>query len=235
MKILALESTSSVCSVSISEDEKQIAEININAKNTHSENLLPSVEQLLRFSGTSISEIDLFSYSAGPGSFTGVRIGAATVKGLAFGKNKPCVAVPSLFALARGLYEFDGIICPVILARKTQVYNSLFECSGGKTVRLCDDRVIEISDLEKELSKYTGRNIYLTGDGYVICRENLNNIAISPTPQRLILPSAYCVSLAALDIYLSGHASDDKKIFPSYLRLSQAEREREERLKGNII
>lgn len=235
MKILAIESTASVCSVSISEDEKLIAELNINTQNKHSENLLPSIEQIIRFSGINISEIDLYSYSAGPGSFTGVRIGSATIKGLAFGKNKPCAAVSSLYALAQGLQDFDGILCPVILARKTQVYNALFECSCNKIKRICDDRVIDVSVLEEELLNIKDKAIYLTGDGYSLCKERFSKININSVPPKLRIQSAYNVALSALDIYKLGRASDDKKIFPSYLRLSQAEREREEKLKGNVI
>jgi tRNA threonylcarbamoyladenosine biosynthesis protein TsaB len=144
MKILSLDTTAEVCTAAICEDKRLIAEMTVNTGNTHSQTLLPVVEQLLKISETSFDDIDCYACSTGPGSFTGVRIGVATVKGIAYGKNKPCISVSTLEALAYNLIGFDGIICPVMNARRNQVYNALFECKNSKLTRLCEDRALLI-------------------------------------------------------------------------------------------
>ena len=151
LRILALDSTADVSSVAVCEGEKLLSEITINTGNTHSQTLLPSVEMALKLAELSVDDVDLFTCSVGPGSFTGVRIGVATVKGLAFGKDKPCVPVSTLDALAYNLRGYNGIICPVMNARRMQVYNALFRCENGILTRLCDDRAISIAELEAEL------------------------------------------------------------------------------------
>ena len=125
MKILALDSTAAVCSCAVCEDEKILSVFTVNSGNTHSETLLPMIEASLRMLSLEVCDIDLFAFSEGPGSFTGVRIGAATLKGLAFGRNKPCVGVSTLKALASNLSGMSGIVCPVMNARRNQVYLSL--------------------------------------------------------------------------------------------------------------
>ena len=164
MKILALDTTAEVCTAAVCDDKRLIAEMTVNTGNTHSETLLPVVEQILKISETSLEDIELFSCSTGPGSFTGVRIGVATVKGIAYGKNKPCVSVSTLDALAYNLIGLEGIICPVMNARRNQVYNALFECKNGEIERLCDDRALSIEELDEELSSMD-KPIYLVGDG----------------------------------------------------------------------
>ena len=130
MLILALDSTAQVGSVALCEDEKLIAEYTLNTGHTHSETLLPMVESVLKISGYTVDDVELFVCTAGPGSFTGVRIGAATVKGIAFGKDKPCIGVSTLEALALNGVALDGILCPCMNARRQQVYNALFDCDG---------------------------------------------------------------------------------------------------------
>ena len=147
MKILAIDSTAIVASVAICDDEKLAALYTVNNGNTHSETLLPMVESALAQSKLTVDDIGLFAVSAGPGSFTGVRIGAATIKGLAFGRDIPCVGVSTLEALAYNLKGSSGIICPVMNARRNQVYNALFRFEGEKLVRLCPDRAIAVKDL----------------------------------------------------------------------------------------
>lgn len=235
MKILAIDTSSAICSAAVCEDSKLISEININTQNTHSEILLPSVERLLKLSDLKIDDIDLFACAAGPGSFTGVRIGAATVKGLAFARNKPCAAVSSVEALAVNLSCFDGILCPVINARRMHVYNAVFVCKDGIYQRLTPDRLIAIEELERELENHRAqydRDIYLSGDGYELCAENFthtdikNNLYLS---RKLSLQSAYSIGLAALTMYNRRQTVSDRDILPSYLRPSQAERERKEK------
>ena len=163
MKILSLDTTAQVCSAAICDENELIAEITVNTGNTHSQTLLPAVEQILKISELCIDDIDAFACSTGPGSFTGVRIGVATVKGIAYGKNKPCVSVSTLEALAYNLKGYDGIICPVMNARRNQVYNALFEWKDGALVRLCPDRALSIDELDDELAG-SEKSVYLCGD-----------------------------------------------------------------------
>ncbi len=229
MKILSLDSTALVCSVAVSDGDKLISEITINTGNTHSETLLPAVENALRLSNTYIDDIDVFACSVGPGSFTGVRIGTATVKGIAYGKNKPCVAVSTLDALAENLSSFEGILCPVMNARRGQVYNALYRCESGVITRLCPDRAISVDELDRELSRYS-EPIYLCGDGYDITLKGSKQTKFADVPMRLRLQSAYSVCVCALRKYERGEYVTDKELAPTYLRPSQAERERMERL-----
>ncbi len=234
IKILALDSTAEVSTVAVCQGKKLIADITLNTGNTHSQTLLPAVEQALKMAELSVNDIDVFACSTGPGSFTGVRIGVATIKGIAYGKNKPCVSVSTLEALAYNLIGINGIICPVMNARRSQVYNALFKCNEGVITRLCVDRAISISELDHELSDTDG-NIYLCGDGYEITEKGFNKTKISFVPQRYRYQSAYSVAQIALKKYESNDFLTDAKFAPIYLRPSQAERERQERLDKESI
>ncbi len=229
MKILSLDTTAIVCSAALCEDSELIAEITLNTGNTHSETLLPSIEQTLRLCQTSVDDIDMFACTTGPGSFTGVRIGVATLKGIAYGKNKPCVSVSTLEALAYNLHGYSGIICPVMNARRNQVYNALFDCQDGKLRRLTPDRALGIDELDSELALFD-KPIYLCGDGYDITVDGLSKTKVSYVPERMRLQSAYSVACIALERYKAGETVTDRSIAPVYLRPSQAERERNERL-----
>ena len=241
MLILALDSTAQVGSVALCEDEKLIAEYTLNTGHTHSETLLPTVEFLLKSCGVTVDDIDLFACTAGPGSFTGVRIGAATVKGLAFGKGKPCVGVSTLEALATNARAFEGIICPCMNARRQQVYNALFESKDGKLTRLCEDRALAIEDLLKEVSEYAPeKRIYLVGDGAELVMDFdefgeqfpvLDGCMIL-LGERLRNQSGYSVALVALEAYRNGNVCTDAELAPVYLRPSQAERMRMEKMKN---
>ena len=233
MKILGLDSTANICTAAICEDNKLIAEIKVNAGNTHSETLLPAIEQILTLSGTDIDDVELFACSVGPGSFTGVRIGAATIKGLAFGKNLPCCEISALAALAQNLSCFDGILCPVINARRMQVYNALFSCRDGVIVRLTPDRAISVEELDAELSQYNEK-IYMSGDGYDICKKAFKTTSTENVPENMKIQSGYSVCVCALEDYKNNNIVTDKELSPSYLRLSQAERERNEKLNSGV-
>lgn len=230
MKILSLDSTAIVSTVAVCEDEKLLAQFTLNNGNTHSETLLPMIESCLKLLKLNTDDIDLFACSAGPGSFTGVRIGAATIKGLAFGKGKPCAGVSSLEALAYNLKEIDGLICPVMNARRSQLYNALFICEGGNLRRICEDRLISVFDLEEELKKYTDMPIYLCGDGYDIAKGAFTSVSTKSTPTSQQYQSAYSVALCAYDASKQDLLSTDRELSPTYLRASQAERERLEKL-----
>ena len=234
MKILALDSSAVVGSVALCEDTRMVAHYTLNTGNTHSQTLLPMIESALGCAEWEIDDLDLFAVSNGPGSFTGVRIGVATVKGLAFGKNIPCAGVSTLEALAYNLRYFNGIICPVMNARRAQVYNALFSCENGVLTRLCPDRAISIAELDEELCSMD-QPIYLVGDGYDITLDGLAKTTVRPVPDELRVQSGYSVALCGLAAYERGEAVDDATLAPVYLRPSQAERERNERLsKENV-
>lgn len=227
MNILALDSTAITAAVAICSDEKLICSYTANNGNTHSENLLPMVESALKLARMTASDIDLFVCSAGPGSFTGVRIGAATLKGLAFGTGKPCAGISTLEALAHNLDIVSGraIISPVMNARRAQVYNALFMIEDGVITRLTEDRVLSVAELEEELlEKYSGLPLYLSGDGYDITRELFKSLSPMKTPEHLIYQNGYSVAMAGLRAFKSGAFTDDMGLSPTYLRPSQAER-----------
>ena len=236
MLILALDSTAQVGSVALCEDEKLIAEYTINTGHTHSETLLPMVESVLKIAGYTVDDVDLFVCTAGPGSFTGVRIGAATVKGIAFGKDKPCIGVSTLEALALNGVALDGILCPSMNARRQQVYNALFDCDGASLSRLCEDRALAISELGNELAeKYPDRAVYLMGDGATLVYDALHDTLgdrLILLPERLIHQSGYNTAMAGLRLYREGVRATDAELAPVYLRPSQAERMRMEKLKN---
>ncbi|MBQ3507082.1 MAG: tRNA (adenosine(37)-N6)-threonylcarbamoyltransferase complex dimerization subunit type 1 TsaB [Clostridia bacterium] len=234
MLILALDSTAQVGSVALCEDETLIAEYTLNTGHTHSETLLPMVESVLKITGYTVDDVDLFVCTAGPGSFTGVRIGAATIKGIAFGKDKPCIGVSTLEALALNGVALDGILCPCMNARRQQVYNALFDCDGTSLTRLCEDRALAITELGEELTtKYPDRPVYLMGDGaklvYDALSKTMGERLILP-PERLIHQSGYNTAQAGLRLYREGIRTTDFELAPVYLRPSQAERVRMEKL-----
>jgi tRNA threonylcarbamoyladenosine biosynthesis protein TsaB len=228
MKILSVDSSATVASVALCEDGRLLAEYTLNNKNTHSETLLPMIESALSFFSLDACDIDLFAVSSGPGSFTGVRIGTATIKGLAFAMDKPCLGVSTLEAIAYNLRFHRGLICPVMNARREQVYTALFRSDGENLTRLMDDSAIAISELDAILAKY-GEEVAFAGDGYDICIRGLKLSAVRPVPERLRHQSAFSVAEVAYKKYLNGDADSDRTLGVDYLRPSQAERERAER------
>ena len=232
MYILALDSTAIAATVALCDNEKMLSLTTVENGNTHSQTLLPMVEQTLARFELRPTDIELYACSAGPGSFTGVRIGASTVKGLAFGTTIPCLGVSTLEALAQNLIGFDGILCPVMNARRNQVYNALFECKDGVITRLCEDRAIALADLDAELAALPDAPVYLAGDGYDLALSYLKTSAdrIRKTPVVLRTQNAYSVAQVALALYDNGVRTNDRELVPVYLRPCQAERERMERL-----
>ncbi len=232
MKILAIDTSAVIASCALCEDDTPIAVYSQKAGLNHSETMLPMVKNLLDNTKTDISEIDLFAVSAGPGSFTGIRIGIATVKGLAFGQNKPCVGVSTLEAMAKtiGTFAVDAIISPVMDARRNQLYNALFEVRGDKLLRLTPDRTVDAGELMRELDSMD-RPVYFVGDGYDLVTK-MNPPFQKPTPPAYRWQNAYGVAAVARSMYQD---AEDKSVFtdkllrPEYLRLPQAEREAAER------
>lgn len=229
MIILAFDSSALTASVALCDGERLLGEITLNNGNTHSETLLPMAEFLLSQSNRTVKDVDLFAVSAGPGSFTGVRIGVATVKGLAFSTGKPCFGVSTLEALAYNLNVLDGIVVPVMNARRGQVYTAIFRFRNGIAERLMEDSAIAISELDERLSIYE-TPICPVGDGYEIIKNGLTH-PIREIPERLRHQSAYSVASIARKAYEAGERPSDRELAPTYLRLSQAERERTEREK----
>ena len=232
MKIFACDSTAKTASVALCEDNILLAEFTQNGGNTHSETLLPMTEVLLNSMKTDIDEIDIFAVSEGPGSFTGVRIGAATVKGFAHRKDKPCIGVSTLEALATNLaFGENKIIIPVMDARRGQFYTAKFAFKDGELIRLCDDMAQSFEDFLTEVHEL-GSKVYLCGDGYSAARKLLGDEYSYETPEKLRYQSAYSVAQIAYKKYLDGDRTSAEELRPTYLRLPQAERDRLEKTKG---
>ena len=228
MLILALESSAKAASVALMEDESLIAQYSQCCGLTHSRTLLPMVEDMLKNTEKKIADVDLIAVAHGPGSFTGIRIGVSTVKGLAWASDKKCVGVSTLEAMAWHGVSAGGLICPVMDARRSQVYNALFETDGnGRPVRLTEDRAVSLAELAGELKDYECAPL-LVGDGAKLTYDYLTNegTACRMAPANLLYQSAWGVGMAALG--KDAGSADD--LLPVYLRLSQAERERQERL-----
>ena len=230
MLILAFDSTAKTASVALTENEKLLADFVYDNGLTQSELLLPMAEDALKMVGRSFSDVDLFACNVGPGSFTGVRIGVALVKGLAFNGNTPCVPVSTLEALAEGLVPLsDGILCPCMDARKGQVYNALFLSKGGNLTRLTEDRAISLTDLKNELATlYKEKPIRLAGDGYDIAYEALSDagLQILPTPELLKRQNAYTTARVGYRLACNGKTVSPATLSPLYLRMPQAESDR---------
>lgn len=221
MKILAAECSATPVSCAISIDGSIVEHSFANLKITHSQTLLPMMVKMLKKANLKPDDIDCFAVSAGPGSFTGVRIGISAIKGLAAPKNTKCIGVSTLLAMAYNYIDTDCIICSVMDARCNQVYNALFEIQGGAVKRLTDDRALMCDELMAELrEKYNGKKIIIVGDGaYLFADAVSDNIVLSHEERRY--QTAVGVILAAD----CENAVTPDKLLPTYLRLPQAERE----------
>ena len=234
MIVLGIESSAAVSSVCLTEDEKPLAIFSLYSTREHSVSLLPMIEETLEKCGKALCDVDLLCASDGPGSFTGIRIGISTVKGLAFSSDIPCVGVSSLESMAYLFSGVSGYVLPLLDARRGTVYSSLFRTDGeGNVKRLTDDAIFSISDLPGLLPE--GR-IFLTGDAVEAAKAVIPPDRISPSPALLKGPSAYGVALCGLHKYLglSEKERDAAKggdgISPLYLRKTLPERLREEKV-----
>lgn len=230
MKILALESSATACSAALCEDEKLIAQTYQNNGLTHSVTLMPMTTSLLSGCGLTLEDVDVIAVAAGPGSFTGLRIGVAAAKGLAWPGNKPCAACSTLESMAWNLAGFQGEVCTAMDARRKQVYNARFRVDGLQPHRITPDRAISLEDLVAEL-KGTETTQIVVGDGAELCYDALTAAGI-PTklaPPNLRMQSAWGVARLALEQARAGHTLTPGELNPVYHRLSQAERERLER------
>lgn len=231
MRILGIECTASPVSCAVFEDGRIKAEYFLNLKTTHSQTLLPMVESVLKLSGIGIGDIDVIAATAGPGSFTGVRIGISAVKGLAFAQNTPCVPISTLEAMAYGLTGCDGIVCACMDARCNQVYNAIFEVKDGVVSRFCFDRALMIEELYAELEKIYEKNrektIFIVGDGADLFYNSIKDrdVPVCLAPEHLKRQRASGVCMAALSKAQNGETVCPEELLPVYLRLPQAERE----------
>lgn len=227
MLILAFESSAKAASVALVRDGSLVSQYSQCSALTHSRTLLPMAEDMLKNAELTIGDVDLFAVAHGPGSFTGVRIGVSTVKGLAWAGGKPCVGVSTLEAMAWHGLAAGPYVCPVMDARRQQVYNALFEIRDGKPVRLTEDRPIALSELAPQLAALPSP-VFLVGDGAGLTAKYLADAGIPfrLAPENLLWQSAWGVARAAQD-KTPGTAD---ALLPVYLRLSQAERERQERM-----
>lgn len=233
MKLLAVDSTAAPASVAIWEDGKLYGEFFTHTSLTHSVTLMPMCQALLQNTMTDIKEIDAFAVAAGPGSFTGVRIGVAAVKGMAQALDKPCIAVSTLEAMAQNLLGTDCIVCSVMDARCKQFYNALFQSKGGTLTRLTQDRALSYTQLAADLKAYKER-IVLTGDGseaaYALLSEEIKNLELAQPLLRY--QRAGGVAMAAQQVCKQGGLLTAAQLMPFYLRLPQAERELKKKTEG---
>ena len=231
MKILSVDSSSVSASVAITENGVTLAENFINNGLTHSQTLMPMVEKTLIEANMSAKDIELFAITNGPGSFTGVRIGIASVKGMADALGKKCIAISTLEAIAEPLKKEDSIACAVMDARCNQVYTAIFQ--GGK--RLCEDKAVLIDDLGVELKNYNKKVVFI-GDGSVLCYEKLKDVVtdISVADENIRYIHASSIGRLAEEKVKNGETpTASAKLVPFYLRLPQAERELNNKLKKN--
>lgn len=234
MKILAVDTTASPVSVAILTDGFLAGEFFLNTKTTHSQTLMPLVDTILKTTGTDIKDIDVFAVNAGPGSFTGVRIGVSSIKGMSMPFDTKCASVSTLESMAYCMPYTDGIACSVMDARCSQVYNALFRLSDGQVIRLTEDRALSLDELEKELQEYKD-TIYLVGDGAELCykayNENIKNIVL--TPMNIRYQHAYGTARVAEKLAQEGKLCISAQLMPAYLRLPQAERELKAKQQNN--
>ena len=230
MLILAFETSAKAASVALTENGKLLGESYQNTGLTHSQTLMVMAEDTLKQCGKTATDVQAVAVAAGPGSFTGVRIGVAAAKGFAWGKELPCYGVSTLEAMAESLGVYDGMVCACMDARRNQVYNAVFSAQSGELTRVTEDRAIALSDLKEELKK-AEKPVFLVGDGANLCyntlRADVPNLILPP--EHRIHQRAVGVAILAQRMHDAGIAPSGGELEPNYLRLSQAEREKLER------
>lgn len=240
MRILAIDSSGLVATVAVVEEEneisKTIAEYTINYKKTHSQTLLPMLDEIVKMTDMNLDTIDAIAVAGGPGSFTGLRIGSATAKGLGLALKKPLIHIPTVDGLAYNLCYTDRIICPIMDARRNQVYTGIYQMDGDKLQVLEAQMAVEIDELAKKLCTY-GKPVIFLGDGVPVHKDRLEkelmtNHDIAFAPAYMNQQRAAAVGMLGIQYYKEGKTETAMEHKPDYLRVSQAEREREERLKA---
>ena len=232
MKILALETSAVTASAAVTEDERLLAQSFQNSGLTHSATLMPMVSDLLKNTGLALQDMDVIAVAAGPGSFTGVRIGVAAAKGLAWPEDKPCAPCSTLESMAWQCAHVGGEICAAMDARRNQVYCARFRAEGGALIRLTEDRAMGLDELAAEVRAAAALQA-LVGDGAHLVRAALEGqgLPCALMPPHLLYQTAWGVARCALELARGGGLISAAAMAPSYHRLSQAERERLERMK----
>ena len=235
MKLLAIDSSGLVASVAVIEEETLVAEYTMNYKKTHSQTLLPMLEEIKKSIDLDLSSIDAIAVAAGPGSFTGLRIGSATAKGLGLALDKPLISVPTVDALAYNLYDTDEdtIICPIMDARRKQVYTGMYCFLNHQMQVVKEQDAVALEELIKELNQMERPVIFL-GDAVPVYKELIQESCKAPysfAPAHLSRQRAGAVGMLGTLYFKEGKTESAAEHKPEYLRVSQAERERAERLK----
>ena len=234
MKILAIESSGLVASAAIVTEDTLLAEYTVNFKKTHSQTLLPMVEEIVSMVGMELKEIDAIAVSAGPGSFTGLRIGSATAKGLGLARGKPIIPVPTTHGIAANLYGAEGIICPLMDARRNQVYTGLYRYNKSGFVVVEEQMAVLIDEIIEKVNAL-GEPVTYLGDGVDAFAEILKEktkVPFSFAPLHANKQRAGALAARAVELYKEGTVQTAAEHEPEYLRLAQAERELKEKQAG---
>lgn len=234
MRILAIDSSGLVASAAIVTEEALLAEYTVNYKKTHSQTLLPMLDEIIKMIDMDITEVDAIAVAAGPGSFTGLRIGSATAKGLGLALNKPIIAVPTLDGLAYNLFGTDKMICPMMDARRNQVYTGLYEFVKGEFITVKPQMAVAVEEILEEINGI-GREVIYLGDGakiYHAVLEEKTKVKYQFAPVHLNGQRAGAVGALGLIMYQNNQLETAEQHEPVYLRLSQAERELAEKGKA---
>ena len=233
MKILGIDASGMVASVAIVEDDIVVGEYSTNFKKTHSQTLLPMLEELKKMIALDLDTIDAIAVAAGPGSFTGLRIGSATAKGLGLALDKPLVGIPTVEALAYNLYDVNGLICPIMDARRKQVYTGIYRYEDHKLMTVKDQMAVGIEELLSMLNEM-GEAVTFLGDGVPVFKDIIADkltVPFSFAPAHLSRQRAGAVGALGVLYYKEGRTETAAEHKPDYLRVSQAERERAQKLK----
>ena len=234
MKILAIDSSSLVASVAVVEDDIMVAEYTINHKKTHSQTLLPMIDEISKMAEIDLSGVDAIAVSGGPGSFTGLRIGSATAKGLGLVWNKPLVHVPTVDAMAYNLYGTDKLICPMMDARRNQTYTGIYEFLDNEFKIVVEQCAISVDELIDKINEL-GREVIFLGDGVPVFKDILDeklNVKHTYAPAHMNRQRAGAVAVLGGIYYANGKYETAAEHEPNYLRQSQAEREAKEKNNG---
>lgn len=235
MKILALDSSGLVASVAVMEDDTMLAEYTMNYKKTHSQTLLPMLDEMAKMIELDLNTVDAIAVAGGPGSFTGLRIGSATAKGLGLALKKPLISIPTVDGLAYNLCGTDKIVCPLMDARRNQVYTGIYEFEGSELKVLESQMAVDITEIAEKLNTL-GREVVFLGDGWPVYAEKLSellNVPFMAAPAHMSRQRAGALAALAMVYAKDRRMETAVEHQPDYLRLSQAERERAEKEKAS--
>lgn len=233
--ILGIDSSSLVASVTLIDDTTIIAEYTINLKKTHSQTLLPMIDEIIKMTGIDKKEIEAIAVTNGPGSFTGLRIGAATAKGLAYALNIPIIGVSTIEAMAYNYNHCNKLICPIMDARRNQVYTGIYECQNEELRKLLEPCAVSVDELIETIIKLNKEIIFI-GDGIPVYRKYIDeNLPVRHyfAMNHLNRQKSSSLATLAIQVYKNGQAENADSFAPQYMRLSQAERERIEHDKAD--